>query len=240
MTNVYVNKKAVREVLADIDYKGKLNASERLWLDTFVAATAGNDMQAQAIIAPTDAAFRKLYVDSYEENNARDRDIMNKNARVSNADVATVDSLLDAGSDQFEYLRCDRCQSKAADCRCPARGRNSPYGREDYTPISENEDTTVAAIDLKRRMAAYDLLPYGDNPPDLAVGHVVQICLPVHLFKNAWGRVREFRAQDGKYLVVVQSKRGLRNRDGTLPKEITIWVSPTGLRRYPPMRVSNG
>ncbi len=53
-------RRAVRELIGDIDYVAKLDEAEREWLEVFVAATAGNNMDAQAALAGTPDRFRKL------------------------------------------------------------------------------------------------------------------------------------------------------------------------------------
>lgn len=243
MSNIKSVRQVVKETVADIDYYAKLTPKEREWLDTFIMATAGNDMDAQDRLADTPAKFSRLYKSSYEAAHARERDIMTVFTRVPNEIEPDDDALNEVAkirSNVLEHYKCSRCLSKPDECECPTRQRNQPYGREDYVPVEENEDHLLAVIDVKRRIAAYDLLPYGNNPTDLRPGHTVQICLPLHLFKDAWGLVRAYRKDDDKYLIEVKSKRGLRDRDGTVPKEICVWVSPKGLRRYPPMLVSNG
>lgn len=236
-------RRAVRELIGDIDYVAKLNEAEREWLEVFVAATAGNNMDAQAALTGTPERFRKLYLTVAGEHNARNRDIASKFTRVKFEDElddngengnTLISALVQARSDIFQHYRCDRCLLRADKCVCPKRQRYSTYGLEQYFQIEESDERAIARIDLKRRMQAFDLLPYGENPKDLQPGNVVKICLPYHLFKDAWGHIVEYRPMDGKYLVRVMSKKGLRDRDGAAPKEITMWVAPTGLSKYRP------
>lgn len=242
-------RRAVRELIADIDYVGKLSEAEREWLEVFIDATAGNNTDAQAALTGTPKKFEKLYAECYAESNARGRDLMGKFSRapflespdssVGEEDDWTIEAMAKTRSEFFKHYRCSRCLAPAEKCDCPRRQRNSPYGMEDYTPIEECEDTMIAAVDAKRRIAAYDLLPYGDNPPGLKVGHAVKVCLPHHLFKNAWGVVIDVRPAENSYLVEVRSKHGLRDRDGELPKQALCWVPGEGLKRYRPQLAAN-
>ncbi len=238
------SRRAVRDLIDEIDYVAKLTQAEKEWLEVFVDATAGNNMDAQAALTGTPERFRKLYTEVYQEHNARARDMANKFTRApfidgesmdaDNGDEWMINMLVQAKSEFFEHYRCSRCLARASTCVCPKRERNSPYCMEDYTPVELTEDDMVNALDIKKRIQAYDLLPYGNSPKDLSTGHPVQICLPHHLFKDAWGYVIDYRATDGSYLIDIKSRSGLRDRDGVKPDKITMWVKPEGLKRYRP------
>jgi hypothetical protein len=239
------SRRAVRDMIDDIDYVSKLSEAEKEWLEIFVAAVAGNDDNAQAALSPTPDKFRQLYLAISREHNARRRDLMGVYSKAPYVEQAapgfendewTIEAMSHVRSEFFKHYRCSRCLAPADKCACPRRQRNKPYGIEDYTPMEESEDTMIAAIDVKRRIQAYDLLPYGTNPQGLRSGQPVQICLPMHLFKDAWGILLGQR-QDGKWLVEVKSRRGLRDRDGSAPETITVWVAGEGLRRYRPTLV---
>lgn len=238
-------RRAVRDLIDEIDYVAKLSPPEKEWLEIFVEATAGNGMDAQAALTGTPERFRKLYTEVYQEHNARQRDMAIKFTRLTLLDGdaeqdddgesdVLIKALVRSKSEFFYGYRCTRCLSRATTCVCPKRERNSPYSMEDYTPIEVTEADMVGALDIKRRIQAYDLLPYGDSPKDLDVGHPVQICLPHHLFKDAWGYVIDYRPMNNTYLIEIKSKSGLRDRDGVRPEQITMWVSPDGLKRYRP------
>lgn len=231
-------RRAVRDTIADIDYVAKLSPDERDWLEIFVDATAGNNEDAQACLAGTPEKFKKLHKAVYDEHNARARDMLNKFSRAPykesselDEDEYIIERVAQVRSSVFQHYRCSRCLRNPEKCECPARQRHKPYGMDDYTPVEQTEDELVSALDLKKRMQAFDLLPYGDNPPDLKPGHTVQVCLPHHLFKNAVGQVLAFRQWDGAYLVDVKTKQGLRDREGKAPKQSLLWVKGPGLKR---------
>ena len=243
------SKRFVREFIDDIDYVAALNPVEKEWLEVFVDAVANMNMDAMAALAGTPERFKDFLAWACARDNARRRDISWTFKRVDVRDsdaeldtdaaipLPTVEDLLVAKSEFFKEYRCVRCLTTAKECVCPRQKYATSYGPESYMPLAACEDDMVACLDVKKRIQAYDLLPYGNCTNELLPGHTVQICMPHHLFKNAWGVVVERREQDGSYLVEVKSRKGLRDADGTLPKRVTMYCKPIELRRYQPSAV---
>jgi hypothetical protein len=248
----FYNKRYVREFVDDIDYVSKLSLEEKEWLEVFVDAVAAFSTDAIAALAGTPERFREFYLAVSRAHDARRRDVswVYRRALVRDSDTGpdvdpedpslelpTLEDLVTAKSAHFKYFRCGRCLSTADVCACPKRERHASYGPESYMPLAASEEDMLACLDIKKRIQAYDLLPYGDSPKGLLKGHAVQICLPHHLFKNAWGYVVEKREVDGAFLVEIKSRKGLKDADGTVPKQTFMYVQPNALRRYAPSAV---
>jgi hypothetical protein len=249
--NLEVNysKRFVREFVEDIDYVARLDPAEKEWLEVFVDAVANMNMDAMAALAGTPERFKDFLAWACSQDNARRRDISWKfklvDVRDSDSEqdtdtdtvIPTIEEVIIAKSEFFKQYRCTRCLTTAKDCTCPKQVYRTSYGPESYMPLAACEDDMLACLDVKKRIQAYDLLPYGNCTNDLLPGHTVQICMPHHLFKNAWGVVVERREMDGSYLVEIKSRKGLRDADGTLPKRVTMYAKPIELRRYQPTAV---
>ena len=226
--------KASRDGVADIDYEHKLSKDEKEWLQTFMRATVATSMDDMAALVGNDKdKLAKLQKEIFDEDNAKRRDVTYVGTRVE------LEEGLD--SDNIEILNspsdvqvCHRCCRRACKCGPRFRAFAPSYAQNDYLPQDWSEDRAIDTLELRERMDAFDLLPYGDKPKGLEQGHAVKVCLPHHMLDKALGYVLMFRPVSEEYLVRSMSKQGLRNPDGTRPKATLLYVKPSGLKRVRP------
>lgn len=235
MTRLYGvdrRSKRAREALDDVDYAHKLNAEEQDWLRMFLRGTTAGSLDDMAELVGHDKRkLAKLSQEIAAERDASERDLMTTcvNVRELSPDNEEFE---DAADKTLYSVRCDRCLKLSNRCTCPARQRHPRYSPQDYQGVPRDEDVMLGELDLKRRMQAYDLLPYGTSPRDLEQGHTVKICLPMHALKEGWGYVLDYRPMTDEYLIRVMDRVGLKDKDGKEPKAVVCWVKPSGLRRF--------
>jgi len=239
--NVLRITKRAKDAVRDIDYADKLSKPEREWMEIFIAANYSNDVEGLTILQPNKAKARAWGKAVSGANNSSCRDMANKHTRLSlpaagEEGADEEQASLDRTSANFSFYKCGRCLKRGDTCVCPAK-RAQPYGKEDYMPTEISvEDALINEIDRAKHEAAFDLLPYGTNPPDLKPGHKVVICLPQHYLKDRTGTVVEYRKVSGEYLIAAD-RPGLKHRDGSQAPTTQVWVRPEALKRAKLSRV---
>ncbi len=234
-----------KDAVKEIDYVDQLSDTETQWMEIFLAGYYGNDTEAQAALTSTAKDARAFGRAAGRENNAYSRDMSNKFVRLSLkseteiGDEADCEEFPTMKSSEFHFYKCTRCLKKADGCRCPSKQRNKPYGIEDWAPAVTSPETAYAEAEEALNTKAYDLLPYGDNPPaaDLIPGRKVVICLPHHYLKDRPGTVQAYRVWTNEYLIEAE-RAGLKHRDGTMSSTTLCWVKPAGLKLFKPSLAS--
>jgi hypothetical protein len=232
-----------KDAVRDIDYADKLNEAEREWMEVFINAHYSNDTDSQFALARNSKQAREWQLAVSRANNAYGRDMANKFTRLAlpvedqeeGEETAADAQALDRTSVNFPHYKCSRCLKRADACYCPSK-RAQPYGITDYLPAETSFEEALTEVELASRERAFDLLPYGTNPPDLKPGHKVVICLPHHYLKDRTGTVVAYRRWTNEYLIEAD-RPGLKHRDGSQSKTTLCWVRPEALKRAKLSRV---